>query len=98
MTQNLMRILKVQLALPFAALMALVIPAFGQVTSGNVTGTVYDPTGATVPNATVVAHNSNTGADTTTTSTAAGDYRFENLPVVEEEAGKIGRASCRERV
>ena len=85
-----MRILKVQLALPFAALMALVIPAFGQVTSGNVTGTVYDPTGATVPNATVVAHNTNTGADTTTTTTAAGDYRFENLPVVEEEAGKKG--------
>lgn len=76
--------------LPAAVLAAaafLAVPAFGQVTSGNITGTVYDSTGATVPGATVVAHNTNTGADTTTTTTGAGDYRFENLPVVEQQGG-----------
>ena len=76
-----MRILKVQFALPLAALMLLTMPAFGQVTSGNITGTIYDPAGATVPGATVVARNQATGVENNTTSTSAGDYRFENLPV-----------------
>ncbi|MBV8809395.1 MAG: carboxypeptidase regulatory-like domain-containing protein [Acidobacteriaceae bacterium] len=54
---------------------------FGQLTSGNITGTVYDPSGAAVPGASVVAHNVATGVDVTTAATSAGDFRFENLPV-----------------
>ncbi len=54
---------------------------FGQVTSGNLAGTVFDPTGATVPNVKVTAKNRSTGAETTTTTTSAGDYRIPNLPV-----------------
>lgn len=53
---------------------------FGQATSGNITGSVFDPAGATVPNATVVARNQATDLESTTNSTSAGDYRFENLP------------------
>ncbi len=64
-----------------AFLFILNLPLLAQLTSGNVTGTVYDPTGATVPNATIVAKNNATGVETTTTGAGAGGYRFENLPV-----------------
>lgn len=57
------------------------LPLPAQLTSGNITGTVYDPTGATVPNAMVTARNSATGVENTTTTTGAGDFRFENLIV-----------------
>ena len=54
---------------------------WSQATSGNLTGTVYDPAGATVPNATVTAHNTATGVDASTTSTSNGTYRIGNLLV-----------------
>lgn len=57
------------------------IPVVAQLTSGNITRAVYDPGGATVPNATVVVRNIGTGVKNSTTSTSAGEYRFENLPV-----------------
>lgn len=64
-----------------AALVLLCSPVRGQLTSGNVTGVVFDPTGATVPGATVVARNTATGIESTASSTSKGDYRFENLAV-----------------
>jgi len=71
-----------RIALVAAMLAALTgVPVLGQVTSGGIVGTVYDPTGATVPNAPVVATNSETGVQTKATSTSAGDYRLNNLPV-----------------
>ena len=48
--------------------------------SGDVTGTVTDPSGAVVPNATVVLKNTATGATHNTTSTSSGAYRFSLLP------------------
>jgi hypothetical protein len=60
---------------------ALSVPAFSQVTSGNIAGNIYDPSGATIPNAAITALNNGTGALVTTHSTTAGDYRFDNLPV-----------------
>ncbi|MFZ0793504.1 MAG: carboxypeptidase regulatory-like domain-containing protein [Candidatus Korobacteraceae bacterium] len=48
--------------------------------SGDVTGTVTDPSGAVVPNATVTLKNNATGASHTTTSTSSGAYRFSLLP------------------
>ena len=57
------------------------MPASAQLVSGNLTGNVLDATGASVPNATVIAHNDETGIDTTATSTSAGEYHFYNLPV-----------------
>ncbi len=76
-----MDFLKLRLGMLFSALLLLSAPAFPQLTSGNITGTVYDPSGATVPGATVVAKNDATGVESTVTSTSAGDYRFENLLV-----------------
>lgn len=55
--------------------------AFGQQTSGDLVGSVLDPTGAAIPNATVVATNDATGVSTTTATTSAGQYHFVNLPV-----------------
>src|SRR5579863_326894 len=46
---------------------------------GAITGTVSDSTGAVIPNATVVATNTNTGIDTQTKTTGAGLYDFTNL-------------------
>ena len=48
--------------------------------SGDLTGTVTDPSGAVVPNATVVLKNNATGATHTTTTTSSGAYRFSLLP------------------
>lgn len=54
---------------------------FAQLVSGNLTGTVYDATGAIIPNATIIAHNDATNVENTTTSTSVGEYHFYNLPV-----------------
>ena len=52
-----------------------------QLTSGDLTGIITDPTGAVVPNATIQATNTATGVVTRQTSNAAGEYRFTNLPI-----------------
>ena len=49
-------------------------------TSGDLTGTVTDPSGAVVAGATVMLRNDATGQSRTTTTTANGNYRFSLLP------------------
>jgi hypothetical protein len=46
-----------------------------------VAGQVTDPTGAVVSGAHVVAHNLDTGVDTSTTTNPAGLYRIDYLPI-----------------
>ena len=48
-------------------------------TSGGVTGTVTDPSGAAVPNATVTLKNNDTGATQNSTTNGTGAYRFALL-------------------
>jgi hypothetical protein len=72
----------VRCALTFALSVLLLLPiaAFGQsLTSGDVSGTVSDPSGAAVPGATVTLKNNETGATQTATSTSTGAYRFALL-------------------
>lgn len=76
-----MKLIKIYAGWACAVALLFALPAFSQTTSGNITGTVYDQTGATVPGAAVTAHNTATGIDSNTVSTSAGDYRFANLPV-----------------
>ncbi len=54
---------------------------FAQLTSGDLSGVVADPTGAVVANATVTATNTLTGVKATQTSGGSGDYHFANLPI-----------------
>jgi hypothetical protein len=69
-------------AAAWSALLGLAcLPGYAQLVSGNLTGTVYDASGATVPNATLVAYNDATGVASATTSLSAGEYRIVNLPV-----------------
>ncbi len=48
--------------------------------SGDLTGTVTDPSGAVLAGATVTLKNNGTGATQTTTTNANGTYRFSLLP------------------
>ncbi len=68
----------------FAVLSVLVVGAtllHGQAISGNLTGTVTDPSGAVVNGATVEATNINTDQKLSTTTLGNGEYVFTNLPV-----------------
>jgi hypothetical protein len=60
--------------LPFAAFAA----QSGNV--GSIQGTVSDPTGAVIPGARVHLYNSVSRLDRTTTSDAAGQFTFQNVP------------------
>jgi hypothetical protein len=65
-----------------AVLVLILAPAsFSQAIDGNLVGTVLDPSGATVPNATVELENAATGLKYTTTTGPDGLYRFNNVPV-----------------
>jgi len=48
--------------------------------SGTVNGTVTDPTGAVIPNATVQMSNAISGFDRTATADATGEFDFTNVP------------------
>jgi hypothetical protein len=67
------------------------VPVCAQV-SAIVSGSVTDPTGATVPAAAVSAKNVDTGAARSTVSDAEGHYQFFSLPVGQYEihASKTG--------
>ena len=64
-------------------LLLILIPSFSLAQSsgtGALSGTVTDPTGAVVPNASVTATSADTGQARTTTTAADGTYRFNLLP------------------
>jgi len=60
--------------------LALGVSLFGQTSTTQLGGTVMDSSGATVPNATVVAINEATGLRYTQTTTSAGVYAFPSIP------------------
>ncbi|HEX5230106.1 MAG TPA: carboxypeptidase regulatory-like domain-containing protein, partial [Bryobacteraceae bacterium] len=53
---------------------------FAQSDRGTITGTVSDPAGAVVPNATVDARNTQTGAVYTAATSGTGNYTLAELP------------------
>src|SRR5437868_6620297 len=59
----------------------LASPVFSQSDRGTLTGTVYDPANALVPNAAVSAKNSATGSEYQTRTTPTGNYTLPQLPV-----------------
>ncbi len=52
---------------------------FAQNDRGTITGEVKDPAGSVVPNATVVAANMGTGAESKSTTTSTGNYTIPSL-------------------
>src|ERR1017187_6344453 len=66
---------------PFVVLIFATLSAPAQSgNAGTVRGTVTDPTGAVIPNATVHLTNQISGLDRTTTSDATGKFAFPNIP------------------
>ena len=53
---------------------------YGQSNSASISGTVLDPTGAVVPNATVEIHNPVSHFDRSTTTDSSGKFSFANVP------------------
>lgn len=62
-------------------LIAIPLAVVGQITTATIVGTISDPSGAQVPNASVTARNVDTGLKRTVTSGEDGSYRLEFLPV-----------------
>src|SRR5215212_2990430 len=60
---------------------ATISSGWSQTITGSITGTVTDPAGAVVPNATVTARNVNTNITTETRTSSAGTYNLLFLPV-----------------
>jgi hypothetical protein len=62
--------------------LSLLIPvcAFSQAGNGTITGTITDPTGASIAGAAIEVKNADTGVVTPTVSTATGAYTASNLP------------------
>ena len=58
----------------------LLAPVYGQKITGTISGSVTDPQGAVVPNATVTITNSETGLLRTATTNSSGDYSAPDLP------------------
>ena len=57
------------------------LPVFGQVsTTGSISGTVTDPTGAVVPNASVTVKNKATGKEGNATTSDNGNFNIPGLP------------------
>src|SRR5215472_6711241 len=65
----------------FALALCLGITAAAQTVRGAISGSVADPTGALIPNATVTATEQGTGGKTVTHTTGAGVYHFPDLPI-----------------
>ena len=59
----------------------MVVPAQSQIISGDLVGTIFDKSGAAVPNAKVVVTNTETSAAHEAVANGQGEYRFTNLPV-----------------
>src|SRR5271169_7166220 len=83
--------LRVSVALCFAVSFML-YPAYGQVLSGSLTGTVVDQTGASIPGASVGATDVDNGKAFKEITDAKGEFTFTNVPngfykVVVEQSG-----------
>ncbi|MBV8819755.1 MAG: carboxypeptidase regulatory-like domain-containing protein, partial [Acidobacteriaceae bacterium] len=55
--------------------------AYGQIDTGSIVGSVFDPSGAAIPNAAITATNVATNEVLTTTSNRSGQYQFTALRV-----------------
>jgi hypothetical protein len=97
--RNLVRLLCVMVFVLFAGIPSLHAQSAG---TGALTGSVTDPSGASIPNATVTLTNTQTNQVRTATSGTDGSYRFTLIPPGStgsalEPAGSRRRRSLRSR-
>ena len=69
------------LVLVVAAITLFSLAAFGQTFRGAINGTVTDSSGAVVPNVQVTATEIGTGRELRTTTTNAGQFAFQDIPL-----------------
>ena len=73
------------------------VPAYSQLTSGTILGTVTDASGAALARATVTATNLDTGFTRTATADNAGNYQLPNMPLgryqIKAEAANFSSAA-----
>src|SRR5512144_841873 len=62
-----------------ALFLTLSVTGAAQITTTGIRGTVRDPNGAVVPNATVKVTDNSTGVEQTATSSSDGNFLFPNL-------------------
>ena len=70
-----------RLILAVLVILTLGVAASAQTFRGAINGTVTDPSGGSVPNATVKATETATGIDHTTTTTTDGGFAFQDIPL-----------------
>src|ERR1700761_6106615 len=74
------RICKIFFAAALLFAISFSTQTFAQVDAGRLTGTVTDQSGAAIANASIVAHNINTGLERTDTSNSAGTFTMPGIP------------------
>jgi hypothetical protein len=70
-----------RLFLAVVLILTLGVAANAQTFRGAINGTVTDPSGSSVPNATVKATETATGIDHTTVTTSDGGFAFQDIPL-----------------
>ncbi|MFN7993722.1 MAG: TonB-dependent receptor [Bryobacteraceae bacterium] len=73
----------------FLALLVCLPSLLGQTETSQISGTVMDPTGAVVPNATVTLKSVATGLSREVTTNPSGVYAFPNLPPGEYQISAV---------
>jgi hypothetical protein len=66
-----------RIAIAITLFLGLPLAVYGQVAQAQLTGTVTDPSGASIPNASVTLTNTDTQVGTTIQTTSAGGYIFD---------------------
>lgn len=69
----------IRISLALMALQLSVCVAYSQVLYGTIVGNITDASNKTIPNATVIVTNKQTGVSATASSNSAGDYEVHNL-------------------
>jgi hypothetical protein len=70
---------RISLAAILSVLFIMTSLSYGQTTSGDLVGTVKDPSGATIPNAALTVTNEETGVVVSIKAESNGEYRAANL-------------------
>src|SRR5437588_9665358 len=70
-----------RLVIAIVVVLSLAVGVSAQTFRGSINGTVTDPSGGSVPNATVKATEVTTGIDHATTTTSDGAFAFQDIPL-----------------